>query len=216
MSDYKISINSFGFTREEMRMHNNGYVYALTVDNKTKIGATRSPKKRLHAFKTFCPTFFTASFFATGKAFSIEKKLHNEAENRFENTEWFGIDHDKAVNLINRFIIQPDISRQQLNLFLLQNDPLHEVVLELDRAGVDADISRLAVNNVRKRIGGNTLYIHKKNPDIDYEIEKRLRNGEHPAEISKKTGVHRSTIIRHSQNMGIYIHVKPQRKNARV
>ena len=74
-------------------------------------------------------------------------------------------------------------------------DPLHDVFLELERAGLDVVVVRRVLAAVRRRWNGET-YIRAKDPLIDEEIERRLSAGEHPREIAEATGRHRTSIVR--------------------
>lgn len=74
-------------------------------------------------------------------------------------------------------------------------DPLHDVELALLDAGVDPGILRRELAKVRHRWQGQ-VYIRSRDPALDAEIARRLQAGDHPQQIAKHVGVHRTTIVR--------------------
>lgn len=74
-------------------------------------------------------------------------------------------------------------------------DALHDAELTLIEAGVDPSVLRHAIAEVRRRWAGQ-VYIRSNDPMLDVEVKRRLEAGEHPAEIARATGLHRTTIIR--------------------
>ena len=74
-------------------------------------------------------------------------------------------------------------------------DPLHDAALALIGAGLDADVVQRELAAVRHRWSGQT-YIRARDPASEAEIERRLAAGEHPREIARQVGVHRTTIVR--------------------
>ena len=74
-------------------------------------------------------------------------------------------------------------------------DPLHDASLALAAAGLDPATVRRVLASVRQRWAGR-VYIRTRDPETDREISQRLRAGEHPADIARATGRHRTSIIR--------------------
>lgn len=74
-------------------------------------------------------------------------------------------------------------------------DPLHDAAESLIAAGADAAIVRRVLVAVRHRWQGRA-YIRASDPAVDAEIQRRIAAGEHPAEIARETGRHRTTIVR--------------------
>lgn len=75
-------------------------------------------------------------------------------------------------------------------------DPLHDVELSLIEAGISSDVVRGVIRASRVRWGGGEVYIRKRDPMIEGEMERALRDGEDPARVARKVGVSVSTIRR--------------------
>ncbi|MBK1620851.1 hypothetical protein CKO42_20960 [Lamprobacter modestohalophilus] len=74
-------------------------------------------------------------------------------------------------------------------------DPLHDAALAMIQAGADAALVCRALKPVRARWAGQA-FIRSADPAADAEIIQRLEQGQHPAQIAKAVGKHRTSIVR--------------------
>lgn len=74
-------------------------------------------------------------------------------------------------------------------------DPIHDVLLSMIAAGMDEALVRKTLEPVRRRWAGS-VYIRATDPAADAEIIRRLEAGEHPAQIAKAVGKHRTSVVR--------------------
>ncbi|WP_200246326.1 helix-turn-helix domain-containing protein [Lamprobacter modestohalophilus] len=74
-------------------------------------------------------------------------------------------------------------------------DPIHDAALAMIAAGADEALVRRALKPVRARWQG-ACYIRSSDPATDSEIIQRLEQGQHPREIARALGKHRSTVSR--------------------
>lgn len=74
-------------------------------------------------------------------------------------------------------------------------DPIHDAYLALTQAGLNERIVHRELAAVRQRWQG-ACYIRSSDPSADSEIVQRLEQGQHPAQIAKAVGKHRTSIVR--------------------
>jgi FixJ family two-component response regulator len=74
-------------------------------------------------------------------------------------------------------------------------DPIHDAVLALIDAGLDAAEVTRVLGAVRQRWQGQ-CYVRTRDPITDEEINRRIAAGEPARRIAKDTGVHVTTIVR--------------------
>lgn len=83
----------------------NGFVYAITFKNKTKIGRSINPDKRVNAVLSQCGVSRNECeiyIVETGDYYKCEVNSH-ALLSRFRGVgEWFYVDHANAINAINR------------------------------------------------------------------------------------------------------------------
>lgn len=85
-------------------MTSNGYVYAITAGNKTKIGQSKSPERRIAAIITQAGLLrgdCEVSIIEVGNPSECEKKSHKSLRDRRFSGEWFLVDHESALDAIN-------------------------------------------------------------------------------------------------------------------
>jgi len=91
----------------------NGYIYAITHQNKTKIGTSKRPNARVSeiiSISGIAKNECEVTIFESGKAHSAEQECHKDASisgKRIGKTEWFNVGHKEACSVIESNISKP-------------------------------------------------------------------------------------------------------------
>ena len=103
----------FSFTHEELcRDNDNGYVYVITYDGKTKIGKSRNYKQRLKSIIDMGGLYIKPlqiSVFPTSKHGKVESKAHSILDKYLLSSEWFLLSHNKCKVTVLNLISEPKI-----------------------------------------------------------------------------------------------------------
>lgn len=95
----------------QMKYTKNGYVYAIGVDGKTKIGCTKNPEQRMAELKRFVGVFETdhnCLVVQTAEHKRVEKDCHKKLASKRISGEWFNVAFDEAVSVITGLVMEPE------------------------------------------------------------------------------------------------------------
>lgn len=100
----------------QMKYTKNGYVYAIGIDGKTKIGCTINPEQRMAELKRFVGVFETdhnCLVVQTAEHKKVEKDCHKKLASKCISGEWFNVTFDEAVSVIFESASQPEVLSEQ-------------------------------------------------------------------------------------------------------
>lgn len=138
----------------------NQFCYAITVGNKTKIGLSKSPKKRTSGILTQAGIHqddAEVSFFEVEDMRACEKACHAFLSDKRDAGEWFSVSHKEAASVIKSFSCeklrreQAVMSLREMELtFSIGYKPLYEKMIndtisELVAYGLEKAIAEVVV-----------------------------------------------------------------------